>query len=120
MLMNDFYTYRRLQQGDHEFSCEVDFNAYHDIFKGHFPGQPVVPGVCMMEMVKELLQTLIGRPLWLRTAGNVKFLQLITPDVHPVVNISWKESDDGYSGINHLVPHVGIPVTKWTTLDEKL
>ncbi|MEJ0079486.1 MAG: hypothetical protein WDM78_00620 [Puia sp.] len=25
------------------------------IFSGHFPGQPVLPGVCMMEMVAEVL-----------------------------------------------------------------
>ena len=33
----------------------------------------------------------------LQNAGNVKFLQLITPDTQPVINISWKESEDGYT-----------------------
>jgi 3-hydroxyacyl-[acyl-carrier-protein] dehydratase len=97
MLMNDFYTYRNLHEGDHELTCQVVFNDRHDIFQGHFPGEPVVPGVCMMEMVKELLQTLVGKPLWLRNAGNVKFLQLITPDVEPEVRISWNENDKGYA-----------------------
>jgi 3-hydroxyacyl-[acyl-carrier-protein] dehydratase len=97
MLMNDFYTYRDAHNGDHSFSCKIIFNSQHDIFKGHFPGQPVVPGVCMMEMVKEFLQQVMGKELWLRNAGNVKFLQLITPDVQPVINISWKESDAGYN-----------------------
>ncbi|HXS36317.1 MAG TPA: hypothetical protein VN721_06420 [Flavipsychrobacter sp.] len=97
MLMNNFYTIKDEQRGENSFSCKVSFDASHDIFKGHFPDQPVVPGVCMMEIVKELLQKQIGKKLWLRNAGNVKFLQLITPDVEPVINISWNEGDNGYN-----------------------
>ena len=97
MLMNDFYTIQYLQREQNSFSCKVAFNTQHDIFKGHFPGQPVVPGVCMMEMIKELLEQQTDTPLWLRDAGMVKFLQLITPDVEPVVNISWQESNNGYT-----------------------
>ena len=97
MLMNDFYTYRDAHKSDHSFTCKIIFNPQHDIFKGHFPGQPVVPGVCMMEMVKEFLQQVMGKQLWLRNAGNVKFLQLITPDIQPEINISWNESPSGYN-----------------------
>lgn len=50
----------------------------------------------MMEIVKELLQQHLGRSLMLRSAGNVKFLQLITPDVQPVISISWSDSGEGY------------------------
>lgn len=95
--MNDFYTYRDAHKENDSFTCKVTFNSAHDIFKGHFPGQPVVPGVCMMEMVKEFFQQALGKKVWLRNAGNVKFLQLITPDVQPYININWKESESGYN-----------------------
>lgn len=91
MLMNDFYNIEYLLREPNSFSCKIAFNTQHDIFKGHFPSQPVVPGVCMMQMVKELLEQQIDKNLWMRNAGQVKFLQLITPDVQPVVNISWKQ-----------------------------
>ena len=55
MLINDFYNCHDIEAHENEYGCRIVFNAAHDIFKGHFPGQPVVPGVCMMEMVKELL-----------------------------------------------------------------
>ncbi len=97
MLMNDFYTIEYLQREPNSFSCKVAFNTHHDIFKGHFPGQPVVPGVCMMEMVKELLEQQTDKDLWLRNAGQVKFLQFVTPDVQPVVNVSWQEESKGYN-----------------------
>ena len=96
MLIDDFYSCRDAEAGDGEFSCRIVFNGDHDIFKGHFPGNPVVPGVCTMEIVKELLQQQVGKPLMLRSTGNVKFLQLVTPDVEPVMKISWKADEAGY------------------------
>ena len=96
MLMNDFYRIEYLQRDPNSLSCKITFNRQHDIFKGHFPGQPVVPGVCMMEMVKELLEQHTDQSLWLRDAGQVKFLQLITPEVAPQIAINWSAQNEGY------------------------
>lgn len=96
MLINDFYVCHNVQpKQDNEYSCTLVFNADHDIFKGHFPGNPVVPGVCTMEIVKELLQQQVGKSLMLSATGNVKFLQLVTPDVSPVIKIGWKTNEQG-------------------------
>src|SRR5580700_5436260 len=97
MLIDDFYSCRDIEAGDDEFSCRIVFNDGHDIFKGHFPGNPVVPGVCTMEIVKELLQQQVNTPLMLRSTGNVKFLQLVTPDMTPVIKINWKADETGYA-----------------------
>ncbi len=94
MLQNDFYTTHDRQPGDHSLACRIVFNAGHDIFKGHFPQQPVVPGVCMMQIVKELLEEQTGRKLVLRQALQVKFLQLILPETEPEVTISWSSDAD--------------------------
>lgn len=85
-----------MQQNDADYSCHIVFNADHSIFSGHFPGHPVVPGVCMMEIVKELMQGVLGTRLKLSNAGNVKFLQLITPETQPHISISWKAQDNGF------------------------
>ena len=92
MLINDFYTFHDSLCGANEFSCRVVFNDAHAIFKGHFPGQPVVPGVCMIEMARELLQAQTGKRLMLHDARNVKFLQFITPAMQPLAHITWTES----------------------------
>lgn len=97
MLLNDFYNIDYLQREPNSLSCKISFNKQHDIFKGHFPQQPVVPGVCMMQMVKELLEAQTDQPLWMRNAMQIKFLQLITPDVQPLINISWQQNDEGYN-----------------------
>jgi 3-hydroxyacyl-[acyl-carrier-protein] dehydratase len=96
MLKDDFYSCQQMAGGDSEISCKLVFNGDHAIFAGHFPGNPVVPGVCMMEIVKELIQEQVGQKLIMRTTGNVKFLQIIKPDVQPTIVISWKEKDGRY------------------------
>jgi 3-hydroxyacyl-[acyl-carrier-protein] dehydratase len=55
-------------------------DADSDILKGHFPGQPVVPGACMLQTVKEILEDTFNASLRLIKADNIKFLNMITPD----------------------------------------
>ena len=97
MLINDFYACHDMAKLENELSCRIVFNPDHAIFKGHFPGQPVVPGVCMMEIVKELLQDRFDRRMRLLEARNVKFLGFITPDMQPTAHISWKQNNDIYT-----------------------
>ncbi|XZF15344.1 ApeI family dehydratase [Chitinophagaceae bacterium MMS25-I14] len=96
MLINDFYTVHNHECAENKITAVIHFNAEHSIFTGHFPQQPVVPGVCMMQLVKELLQQQLGKSLIIRNTGQVKFLQLVLPDVQPSVAISWKEEATGY------------------------
>ena len=51
MFENDFYHLDELETAAQEFSARISLNPEHIIFKGHFPGYPVVPGVVMMQGV---------------------------------------------------------------------
>lgn len=57
----------------------VRLNAAHYIYAAHFPGHPVTPGVCLVQMVQELLSQSFGCPLFTRTIRNVKFLNIVSP-----------------------------------------
>lgn len=96
MLMNDFYMIHHLQQQDDSLSCVISFNDKHEIFKGHFPNQPVVPGVCIMQIIKELLEQELKQKFLMSNISQVKFLQVITPEVQATVNINWMENEKGY------------------------
>ena len=111
MLIDNFYSCHDVEASGDGLSCRVVFNPEHAIFEGHFPGQPVVPGVCMMEIVKELLQQQVGNKLILRSSKNVKFLGFITPALQPAINISWKQADDDYS-VNAAFTNGGTPLFK--------
>jgi 3-hydroxyacyl-[acyl-carrier-protein] dehydratase len=90
MLRNDFYFITDENAGEGLFQAAIRFDAGHSIFKGHFPGQPVVPGVCMMQLVKESLEWHLQAGLNLVNAPNVKFLMVIDPRNTPVVSLQLK------------------------------
>lgn len=75
------------------YSTSIRLKPDHPIFAGHFPGLPVVPGVCMMAIMKEILQEIVHRPLRLEQAGNLKFLSLINPLENETVNVELKFSE---------------------------
>lgn len=98
-MLNDFFQIKDLKKEPGMVRCAVHFNAGHPVFAGHFPNQPVVPGVCTMALVKHLLEEEVGKNLQLNKAGNVKFLQLLLPEDQPEIAISFEEKE------NHIHAH---------------
>jgi 3-hydroxyacyl-[acyl-carrier-protein] dehydratase len=71
---------QNLQQQDGQLTATLSLDKNHPIFLGHFPGQPVVPGACMLSLVKDVVENTLKISLQLKNAGNIKFMQMITPD----------------------------------------
>jgi 3-hydroxyacyl-[acyl-carrier-protein] dehydratase len=90
MLNNNFFTFDQPLVEAGLLKTTIKLNPSHDIFKGHFPGQPVVPGVCMMQMVKEVLESYADKKLRLVKADSVKFLSFIDPGQHSEVGLEIK------------------------------
>lgn len=82
-VLKDFYQVNSVLGENGKFSVEVTLNKDHHIFKGHFPNNPVTPGVCMMQIIKELTETIIKSSLFLQSASNIKFMALINPNESP-------------------------------------
>lgn len=97
-ILNNFYTLKSHERSESgSFIAKITLNKEHDIFKGHFPGNPVTPGVCMMQIVKDLTEEFIGSKLFLKTASNVKFMAIINPFETPdlVMDLDINETDEG-------------------------
>jgi len=90
MLVNDFFTITKLEKEGSEIKAELVINANHKIFEGHFPGHPVVPGVCMMQIVKEIIEKVIGEKTDLVRAGDMKFLAIINPKENNMIRATLK------------------------------
>ena len=97
MLQGDFYTASDVSIEGNALKALLSLNVKHKIFEGHFPGHPVVPGVCMMQMVKDMLELQLDRETRMEKASTMKFLNMINPEVNSAVNIEVKQSiaDDG-------------------------
>jgi 3-hydroxyacyl-[acyl-carrier-protein] dehydratase len=87
MLRNDFYQSSIIQR-DGDLSATIKFNKEHRIFEGHFPGSPVVPGVCMIQIVRELMEDAWRTKLQVMSGDNIKFLAVINPNETPEVQAS--------------------------------
>ncbi|MGE9311155.1 3-hydroxyacyl-ACP dehydratase [Niabella sp. CJ426] len=96
MLIENLYTLDSFNDDAQKAVASVTLNAHHKIFEGHFPGQPVLPGVCQLQMVKELLERATKQKLFLAEAANCKFLQMIDPTQTNVlvITIDYKKEED--------------------------
>lgn len=79
MLLNNFFYIDQMQTEDNQIVSDIRINTDHEILKGHFPGQPVVPGVCMIEMLKEVLGQAFGQRFQMKSASMIKFLTMFAP-----------------------------------------
>lgn len=88
MLNGSFYTVLKNQSKDDSMDVLLEINPEHHIFEGHFPQVPVVPGVCMMQMVKELAESFTGKKLRLAKADHLKFLTIINPRENNLLQVN--------------------------------
>lgn len=70
-------------------SFAIRLNKTHFIYAAHFPGEPITPGVCILQIVAELFSRLCGVPLELSTVKNVKFLRIISPIETPEIIVDF-------------------------------
>ncbi|KFF07369.1 3-hydroxyacyl-ACP dehydratase [Flavobacterium reichenbachii] len=88
MVLKDFYKILSEEKtGDFKYNIRILVNAKHEVFKGHFPGNPIMPGVCMIQIIKELTEKITQQNLVIQTLANVKFMALINPDVTPELRL---------------------------------
>ena len=84
MLIKDFYKIQTTRLVDADtIHVIILLNKNHDVFNGHFPGNPITPGVCMIQTIKENTQDHVERNLFLQGISNVKFTALINPHINP-------------------------------------
>ena len=100
--MNKLY---RIIKRDYDYNSGVlnsviELDKAHGIFKGHFPGNPVLPGVCTLQIAKELLCGALGKDLRLAKSSNIKYPGFISPLVTPQIHFHITNSQTGRDNIN--------------------
>lgn len=83
MLLPDLYAIKHFEFKDGILQAQIEINSTHDIFRGHFPDNPILPGVCSLQIVKELTEKATNKNLVLAVASNVKFMAVINPKNTP-------------------------------------
>ncbi len=65
-------------------------------FSGHFPGQPILPGVAQLGMVAELLAAQHHPALRLTALRRVKFKKIVQPGEALDIQIEYCDKNDHY------------------------
>lgn len=97
-LTEGFFIIESTNDTENGFETVLRTNPEHSIYKAHFPGSPITPGVCIIQAVGELLENRFGRKLYLKTVKNIKFLSVIIPEEDKKIKYSFSsivEDDEG-------------------------
>lgn len=90
MLKNQLYSIEQIEYQSSMLKADIKINETHPIFKGHFPDIPVLPGVTMMQIAKELIETVENKTFIIESASQLKFLQMLNPK--SVNKVTWEIS----------------------------
>ncbi len=98
MLKNSFYFPVRITQptsGEQPrtLSATLQLNPDHPVYKGHFPGNPVVPGVCQIQMIREIMEDWVGSSLKLTSSDVIKFPSMIVPVANQAISFTLNIKD---------------------------
>ena len=88
-----------------KFHFTIKINPDHPVYDGHFPGNPVVPGVCQVQIIKELVSAILKTDMVIHRSDNIKFLSMIVPSISPLltVNLDIKEKEAGSWHVNSII-----------------
>lgn len=102
-LKNNLYKIISKEEVNSIFNYTVELNPSCMIYEAHFPGEPITPGVCIVQIGKEVIEDLLleqssaSRRLEIIKAKNIKFLSVISPNEMPILTYQVRKlvfSDD--------------------------
>lgn len=97
----------------------VGLDATHPIYQAHFPGNPITPGVCIIQMAGELIAERLGvAAVCLHKVVNLKFIAPISPIAEPVIEFTFSsiEQQDGEVKAKGVIAAEGNIMTKFSII----
>lgn len=84
---------QNIQPSKAEFIVELQADC--PVYEGHFPGNPVAPGACNIEMIRECASIALGKEVRIAQMKVCKFLMLLQPQNQKelTLQLSWTESN---------------------------
>jgi 3-hydroxyacyl-[acyl-carrier-protein] dehydratase len=92
-----------LKENDHRIRATFLFEKSLELFKGHFPGNPILPGIFQIEMVKYILEKSLHTTLCLQSVKKTKFSNLIHPDTIVKVEITINRVEKTFVDVKAIV-----------------
>ena len=75
------------------YRYRIAFKEDCEIFKAHFPSQPITPGSCILDIAKELIEDFLNQEMILREVHNIRFYSPLSPATDPVVDFYFEKEE---------------------------
>ena len=82
------------QTGENEYTCTIDFDPAFRGFEGHFEGNPIVPGVCLILAVRAAAETVLGKSLAARSISNCRFRRPVMAGEQAALRIKFEKAGE--------------------------
>lgn len=79
-ILDDLFTIQSTEVTESGFEVRLRCRPDHPVYQAHFPGKPITPGACLLQTAGLLLQQQTGRPLYLKSSKNIKYLSILIPE----------------------------------------
>ncbi len=80
-LEGNFYNIDQIESlENNSYIVKATLIPNHKIYEGHFPSQPVVPGVCTLTIIRECLGKILSREVSFKTIKECKYLSALIPE----------------------------------------
>lgn len=89
MLLEGLYSFINKTENDGSISYTIELNENHDIFKGHFPGSPILPGVCSLQILKACCEDYLTKPLQYVSISSCKYINTVDPTVNKIISFNF-------------------------------
>lgn len=88
-LEGDFYRVITIDPSENNYRIEVELFSDHSIYKGHFPQQPVVPGVCTLTIIKECIGKILSSNVFFESIKECKYVSVLIPqeELRIIINL---------------------------------
>ncbi|MDR1130731.1 MAG: hypothetical protein LBK96_07120 [Prevotellaceae bacterium] len=103
-LKDDFFKVLASRTSQDKTEYSIRFNSGHFIYQEHFPGNPVTPGVCLIQTVKELCEENLKCALFLHKIARVRYFKAVNPVENETVDVSLNISEkDGLHNVQAVI-----------------
>ncbi len=83
-----------LESTPHEMLARAGTDSTSPWYSGHFPGEPILPGIAQITMVKETIQKAESRQIGIAGLKRVRFKQVIQPGNEINIRVRPRQGDD--------------------------
>ena len=104
MLLTNYYTINSKTEEEGNTIFKILLNSNAEVYNGHFPENPVSPGVCNIQMIVECASLLVSAELTIKKIKRCRFLNVIRPSDDKIYTLEMEleKIDSGYTLIANM------------------